>query len=73
MHKCKKFVLPSSNTDFWFEKLSQNKKRDKKNYAKLKKIGWNYIIIWECQLSEKREKTLAKVNNILSRLINRKA
>jgi len=65
MHKCRKFVLPSTNTEFWHEKLSKNKKRDMKNYIKLKKAGWNYFVIWECQLSSNKEKALEKLNDIL--------
>jgi len=65
MHKCKKFVMPSTNTDFWYEKLSQNKKRDTLNYKILKKAGWNYIIIWECQLAKTKDKVLKKVINTL--------
>lgn len=61
MHRCKKFVLPSTNTEFWYDKLSKNKIRDKKNYRELKKAGWNYIIIWECQLFKNKEKTLNKL------------
>jgi len=63
MHKCKKFVLPATNTDFWYEKLSQNKKRDTKDYVKLKKTGWNYIVIWECQLAKNEEKVLEKITD----------
>jgi len=68
MHKCRIFVLPSTNTEFWYKKLSDNKVRDKKNYRALKKIGWKYIIIWECQLSKNRDKTLEKLHSILKNL-----
>ena len=61
MHNCRKFVLPSTNTIFWFEKLNKNKMRDKKNYKELKKLGWTYIVIWECQLFKNREKSLKKL------------
>jgi DNA mismatch endonuclease (patch repair protein) len=66
MHNCKKFVLPSTNTKFWYDKLLKNKIRDKQNYRKLKKAGWNYIIIWECQLYNNKEKILG---NLLSALL----
>jgi DNA mismatch endonuclease (patch repair protein) len=65
MHRCKKFVLPSTNTEFWYDKLSKNRIRDKKNYRKLKKAGWSYIIIWECQLSNNKEKVLEKLYSTL--------
>jgi DNA mismatch endonuclease (patch repair protein) len=71
MHRCKKFVLPSTNTEFWYDKLSQNKIRDKKNYRKLKKNGWNYIIIWECKLSNNKEKILEKLYSTLLEYIGK--
>jgi DNA mismatch endonuclease (patch repair protein) len=71
MHKCKKFVLPSTNTEFWYDKLSQNKKRDTKNYRKLKKAGWNYIVIWECQLSNNKKRVLEKLHSKLRVLMEK--
>ena len=38
-HNCKKGKLPSSNTDFWKEKISNNKSRDAKNSDLLVKLG----------------------------------
>jgi len=63
MHKCRYFKLPSTNTKFWIKKLSDNHIRDRKNYKKLKKLGWNYIIIWECQLKKSTERILEKLIN----------
>lgn len=50
-HKsCNDATVPSSNTDFWNNKLKQNIDRDKKAQDELKKLGWNVIITWECEL-----------------------
>ena len=56
-HNCKKGKLPSSNIDFWREKISNNKSRDDKNSDLLIKLGWKVIIIWQCEISNvnKRE------------------
>ena len=51
--KCKKAVMPKSNTDFWRDKLQKNVIRDKKNINSLKKQGWSVLLFWECQLQEK--------------------
>ncbi|HAJ80282.1 MAG TPA: very short patch repair endonuclease [Fibrobacteres bacterium] len=49
-HKgCKASERPSSNSDYWNNKLDRNISRDKKNIAMLKKSGWDVLIIWECQ------------------------
>lgn len=51
-HNCKKGKLPSSNIDFWKEKISNNKSRDDKNSDLLVKLGWKVIIIWQCEVSK---------------------
>ena len=62
-HNCKKGKLPSSNTDFWKEKISNNKSRDAKNSDLLVKLGWKVIIIWQCEISkiDNRTKILNKL------------
>ena len=62
-HNCKKGKLPSSNTDFWKEKISNNKSRDAKNSDLLVKRGWKVIIIWQCEISkiDNRTKILNKL------------
>ena len=51
-HNWKKGKLPSSNIDFWKEKISNNKSRDDKNSDLLVKLGWKVIIIWQCEVSK---------------------
>ena len=62
-HNCKKGKLPSSNTDFWKEKISNNKSRDAQNSDLLVKLGWKVIIIWQCEISkiDNRTKILNKL------------
>ena len=49
-HNCKRFVWPSSNTDYWTSKIESNVNRDIRNEQKLAELGWRVITIWECQL-----------------------
>jgi len=64
-HKnCIASKLPESNIEYWTNKISTNKKRDFKNKKLLKKLGWNIIIIWECELNIKKR------NKRLNTLIN---
>ena len=58
---CKYFKLPKTRTEFWRDKLYGNKKRDEDNIKRLKKDGWNVIVVWECELKSKPEETLKKV------------
>lgn len=50
--------LPKSRLDFWLPKLEGNRERDERNAAKLKELGWQLLVIWECQLKD--EEKLAK-------------
>lgn len=60
-HKnCKYFVIPKTRTDWWLNKINRNKELDKINSAKLKKLGWRILIVFECELkSDKFERALS--------------
>ena len=61
-HDCGRFVMPSSNTEYWSKKISRNVERDKVNKELLEKDGWRVIVIWECQLKKKNaEQNLSKL------------
>ena len=47
---CKWFVPPKSNTEFWEKKFSYNIERDRNNYKKLEEMGWQVLIVWECEI-----------------------
>jgi DNA mismatch endonuclease (patch repair protein) len=56
---CEAAKLPTSNVDYWTMKISSNVTRDIQHQEKLKTLGWNVIVIWECELKIKnREKRL---------------
>lgn len=59
-HKdCKYFVLPKTNVEFWTDKITTNIARDEITYKKLQDMGWNVIVVWECELKKgKKENTL---------------
>lgn len=42
--------LPKSRIEFWEQKLRNNRARDLRNQRALKRQGWDYAIVWECQL-----------------------
>lgn len=58
LHKgCRIYRLPKSKKDFWFPKLNDNRKRDLKNQRSLKKLGWEFLVVWECSLKNKEKLT----------------
>jgi DNA mismatch endonuclease (patch repair protein) len=52
-HNCSYFKWPKSNTEFWSQKIEGNVQRDTDNYLKLTSEGWEYFVIWECELKTK--------------------
>ena len=42
--------MPENHKEFWAEKLLKNKERDEKKKRQLEQMGWNVIVVWECQL-----------------------
>ena len=52
-HKgCPRSEKPSSNKNFWNEKLTKNIERDKQNQRKLNELGWVSLVIWQCQIKK---------------------
>ncbi len=52
---CKLARLPKSRLDFWLPKLEANCSRDQANLDRLKAMGWDVLIVWECELREREQ------------------
>ena len=48
-HTCPHGNPPSSNVDFWCEKIDKNRQRDGRVQRKLRKDGWKVLTVWECE------------------------
>lgn len=55
---CVHAARPASNREYWDVKLDKNVERDARNTRLLKKLGWKVLVVWECQTTEKRLKSL---------------
>ena len=65
-HACKTGLVPNTNRGFWLPKLRRNKLRDKKNIDALTNLGWDALVIWQCEL--KNSATIrARVRRFLGR------
>lgn len=49
---CKLARLPKSKRDYWVPKLETNRQRDVVNLEMLHDMGWQVMIVWECELKE---------------------
>jgi DNA mismatch endonuclease, patch repair protein len=54
---CKYAYIPKSRQDFWESKFRQNVERDSRKELQIKKMGWNVILVWECQLRDIKKLT----------------
>lgn len=65
-HACKTGLIPKTNRGFWLPKLRRNKARDRKNIDALTQIGWDALVIWQCELRSSAE-VRARVKRFLGR------
>ncbi|MEK6322697.1 MAG: very short patch repair endonuclease [Acidobacteriota bacterium] len=49
---CPNCRLPKSKLGFWLPKLKGNRRRDLKKQRELTKAGWQFFVVWECQVSD---------------------
>ena len=43
---------PSANPDYWHPKLARNIERDGLNRERLHNLGWDVLVIWECEVKD---------------------
>lgn len=47
---CNFAYIPKSRSDFWAKKFALNVARDIQVKSELEKLGWQVIVVWECEL-----------------------
>ena len=56
---------PKANAGYWTEKIRKNIERDAKNQAELQSLGWNVLVVWECEMKN-LDKVACKIDENLS-------
>lgn len=70
---CKYFVWPKSNAEFWRQKIETNISRDRRKEAQLRDMGWNVMIVWECELHpSKKQATLERLESQLRQTLEKR-
>jgi DNA mismatch endonuclease Vsr len=65
-HNCKRGQLPETNKPFWEAKIAKNKERDLRNYAELRDAGWDYLVIWGCEIKKRKlDQLIEKISNFI--------
>ena len=60
---CKYASTPKTRKEFWENKFKLNLKRDADVQEKIKSIGWQSVVIWECEI-----KNILALNNKLQKI-----
>ena len=56
---CRYATTPANNAAAWQEKFAANVRRDAKVRQQLEELGWRVLVIWSCELDERRLAKLA--------------
>jgi len=65
---CNNYRLPKTNTEFWRQKLEENARRDECANEALTKLGFDVIIVWECQIGGALDTAVNAVRSSLGAL-----
>jgi len=55
-----------TQSEFWQTKIETNRARDKRNHARLRRMGWRVIRLWQHEIEQDLGRCLEKVTNALS-------
>ena len=55
---CKLARMPKSRLDYWRPKLERNQQRDREARDALAALGWDVLVIWECETGDREGLTL---------------
>ncbi len=54
--KCKYFVFPKTNCEFWEKKFLTNRNRDAENLKYYQEQCWRVCVVWECAIRGKNSR-----------------
>ncbi len=57
--------MPRSKPEYWGPKLERNRRRDDVNVARLRQMGWDVLIVWECET-----RVAAKLSDLLKQRLS---
>ncbi|WP_345993240.1 very short patch repair endonuclease [Sulfurimonas sp. HSL-1716] len=53
-HKnCSKAKIPKTRIEYWQAKIARNIERDKQNIQNLEQLGYDVLVVWECEIKRK--------------------
>jgi DNA mismatch endonuclease (patch repair protein) len=64
--KCREGRIPKSRPEYWIPKLRGNCDRDAQHRSSLRKLGWQSLVVWECEIRQP-----ARLERKLERFLNK--
>lgn len=68
-HDCHLFRWPGTRQDFWEQKITRNREKDKDSSAKLAHWGWRVLTIWECAIKGKERRNPQAIAEFAGRFL----
>lgn len=65
--QCREGRLPGTRQDYWKPKLARNVVRDAATISKLRDLGWDVLVIWECQIENVPVYELSRIEEWLAK------
>ena len=56
-------------SETWEEKIAANRRRDRRNHARLRRMGWSVVRLWEHQVDRATERCLARIMTAIERRV----
>ena len=57
-----------SLSQFWAAKIQKNRRRDRSNFAKLRRLGWRVTRLWQHEIKRDLKKSVARIERLLTEL-----
>lgn len=64
---CRYSHVPQSRTEYWSEKISRTKMRDKQYLSDLEADGWHTLVIWECEIRKDPQGSIDRIIDSLNK------
>lgn len=68
-HGCAKGRASKSRVEYWGPKLEANRARDERNVRDLMAMGWDVLVVWQCELADIQTAVL-KITAFVDRPVN---
>ena len=49
---CPHATTPGTRQHYWLPKFERTMERDRRNQRDLQRLGWNVIVVWECEVRD---------------------